>query len=56
MNFLDYMKDIDYIEKVKKAETSNGDMEKLAIKYLEILEFIYFNEKKTGRRYRKNIN
>jgi len=48
MNFLDYMKDIDYIEKVKKAETSNGDMEKLAIKYLEILEFIYFNEKKLG--------
>ena len=37
MNFLDYMKDIDYIERVKKVETSNGNMEKLAIKYLEIL-------------------
>ena len=48
MNFLDYMKDIDYIERVKKVETSNGNMEKLAIKYLEILEFIYFNEKKLG--------
>ena len=48
MNFLDYMKDIDYIERVKKVETSNGNTEKLAIKYLEILEFIYFNEKKLG--------
>ena len=48
MNFLDYMKDIEYIERVKKVETSNGNMEKLAIKYLEILEFIYFNEKKLG--------
>ena len=48
MNFLDYMKDIDYIERVKKVETSNRNMEKLAIKYLEILEFIYFNEKKLG--------